>query len=419
MVEKLTLENGVRIVYEQIPHVRSASLGLWLGVGSRYESAAENGASHYIEHLLFKGTRHRTAAELAEDMDAIGGQMNAFTTRECTCFYGRVLDTHIRKATDILTDMLFHSNFHQEDIEGERGVICEEIDMYEDSPEDLVSDQLIEAVYPGSSLGAPILGTRESLAGLDREKLLAYMGTHYRPDRLVVALSGSFTAGDLDYIQKAFSAMEAGEPITPAPAGYIPAFTLREKAIEQNHLCLLMPGLPMDHKDRYAAQLFSNILGGGMSSRLFQSVRETHGLCYSVYTFGTTFRDAGLFGVYTALNQETEQKALALIMDILRNLRETGVTGPELDRAREQVKSTVLMSLESTSARMNSLGKNELYRGRVPTPEEIIENYDAVTQEDVLQIARNLIDFKQLSFSAVGQVAGEDAYRALIESQRC
>ena len=411
MVEKLTLQNGVRLVYEHIPHVRSASLGLWLGVGSRYESKQENGASHYIEHLLFKGTKSRTAAELAEDMDSIGGQMNAFTTRECTCFYGRVLDSHIRRATDILTDMLFHSNLNQADIDGERGVIYEEIDMYEDSPEDLVSDQLIEAVFPGSPLGAPILGSRESLAGLDRAVLLGYMSTHYRPERLVVALSGSFTPEDLDYIQTAFSAMEKGSLITPEPARYTPAFIIREKPIEQNHLCLLMPGLPMDHEDRYAAQLFSNILGGGMSSRLFQSVREKHGLCYSVYTFGASYQDTGLFGIYTALNQDTEQRALALIMDILREMREGGVTSAELDRAREQVKSTVLMSLESTSARMNSLGKNELYRGCVPTPEEIIERYDAVSREDVLEVARMLLDFGRLSFSAVGQVAVEATYR--------
>jgi len=412
MVEKITLQNGVRIVHERIPHVRSVSFGLWIGVGARYETAETNGASHFVEHLLFKGTKTRTAMDIAEETDLLGGQINAFTTKECTCYYGRTLDTNLRRMVDLLADMFFHATCSDKDIDAERSVISEEIDMYEDSPEDLVSEELLERVFPGSSLSLPILGTRESLGGLTRDALLAYKDAHYIPARLVVALSGNFTEDDLRYIREVFEPMTQKPARTPEPAVYVPAFTRKKKEIEQNHLCLLLPGLSNLSGDRYAAQLFSSILGGGMSSRLFQIVREEHGLCYSIYSFGASYRDVGAFGVYTALNQETEQKALALILGILRDLQDGGVTDAELHRAREQVKNSVLMSLESTSSRMHSLGRHELYRGHIPTPEEIIQNYDAVTRDDVLDIARRIIDLEQLSFSAVGQVQDEAQYRA-------
>ena len=411
MAKKITLPNGARLVYEHIPHVRSVSFGLWLGVGSRYESALENGASHMIEHLLFKGTQVRSATQIAEEMDALGGQMNAFTTKECTCFYGRVLDTNLRQTVDLLADMLLCSKFADKDITAERSVIGEEIDMYFDAPDDLVSDQLVEAVFANSGLGRPILGTKETLLGLDRERLLAFQSAHYTPERLVIALSGHFQNTDLAYIQTVFAHMSPGVPVTPEPAVYQPAFTLTGRPIEQNHLCLLFPGLSMQSEARYAGQIFSSILGGGVSSRLFQTVREEHGLCYSVYAFGMSFREQGLFGLYTALGADTEGQALALILEILRNIRETGITPGELERAREQVKSNILMSLESTSARMNSLGKNELLRGHVPSPDEIICNYDAVTTDDVQAVAQQVIDLEQLSFSAVGQVAEEGRYR--------
>ena len=414
MVEKITLQNGARLVSEHIPHVRSVSFGLWLGVGSRYETAELNGASHFIEHMMFKGTETRTAIALAEEMDQLGGGVNAFTTKECTCFYGRVLDTNLRRTVDLFADMFFHSRFAEADIEAERGIISEEIDMYEDSPEDLVSDMLLEKVYAPTALARPILGTKESLAGLTRESLLAYKAAHYTPERLVVAISGNFTPADLDYIKATFEVLQPGVPITTEPGRYTPALTLREKSIEQNHLCLLLPGLSILDEDRYAGQLLSNILGGGMSSRLFQTVREQHGLCYSVYTFGMSHRDLGVLGVYTALGADTEAKALALIMDSLRTMQCDGVTPAELDRARDQAKSNLLMSLESTSARMNSLGKGELMRGNIPSPEEVIARYDAVTRDDMLRVARRLIDFDVLSFSAVGQVGDEGQYRELL-----
>lgn len=414
MVEKITLDNGVRIVYEHIPHVRSASIGFWFGVGSRHENPQINGASHFMEHMLFKGTQSRTAIQIAEETDQLGGGLNAFTTKECTCFYGRVLDSNLRQAVDLLADMLFHSKFCEHDIEAERSVIGEEIDMYEDSPEDLVSEELLERVFPDSTLALPILGTKASLKNLTRDALLAYRDTHYTPQRLVIALSGNFSAGDLSHIKNTFSQMARRPTPETDSAVYVPAFTVRKKEIEQNHLCLLLPGLSSVSEDRYAGQLLSSILGGGMSSRLFQTVREKHGLCYSIYSFGASYSDLGALGIYTALSHETEERALALILDILQDLRTNGVTMAERDRACQQVTSSILMSLESTSSRMNSLGRSELYRGHIPTPEETIARYDRVTVGDLHALAERLLDLDQLSFSAVGQVREIAQYRGLL-----
>jgi len=415
MVEKITLDNGVRMVFEHIPHVRSVSLGFWFGVGSRHENAEVNGASHFMEHMLFKGTQNRTAAQIAEEMDQLGGGLNAFTTKECTCFYGRVLDSNLRQTTDLLADMLFCSQFSERDIEAERSVISEEIDMYEDSPEDLVSEELLERVFPDSTLALPILGTKKSLKNLSRESLLAYKDTHYAPHRLVIALSGNFSAEDLSHIKNTFSGMETRPVLEVSSAAYVPAFTVRKKEIEQNHLCLLLPGLSIASEERYAAQLLLNIFGGGMSSRLFQTVREQHGLCYSVYSFGASYQDLGALGIYTALSHETEDKALALILDILRDLRDNGITASERDRACQQVKSSILMSLESTSSRMNSLGRSELYRGHIPSPEETIARYDSVTLDHIHSLAGRLLDLSKLSFSAVGQVREVEWYRGLLQ----
>ena len=413
MYEKITLPNGARIVTERIPYVRSAAVGIWIGAGSRLETPLENGACHFIEHLLFKGTERRTAMNLAEEMDAIGGQMNAFTTKECTCFYGRVLDTNLKKALDILFDMFLNAKLRDEDVESERGIIEEEIDMYEDTPEDLVTERLLEKIYTGGPLEKPILGTKESLAEMDGSFLREFRARTHTADRIVVALSGSFDDTDVDFIRLALEGLTPGQPAETAEAVYQPAYTVREKPIEQNHLCFAFPGLPIGHPDRYAMQLLSNILGGGMSSRLFQKVREENSLCYSIYSFGSGYRDTGVLGIYTALGADTEELALKLSAEVIEAFRRDGVTRAELSRAREQVKSNILMGLESTNARMNKIGKNELYLGKIPSTEETVAAYDAVTEADILTLARRVLDFDKLSFSAVGQVRDPETYRRM------
>lgn len=414
MYEKIVLPNGVRILHEYIPYVRSVSLGIWVGTGSRYENAAMSGASHFIEHMLFKGTETRSAAELACIMDGIGGQCNAFTTKECTCFHGRVLDTHLDQLSDILCDMFFNSRFDEDDVKNERGVILEEIDMYADTPEDLAVERLSSAVFKGYSLARSILGKKATLDKMTGTSLRQYMSAHYNPESVVIAVSGSYKPDDITRLKDRFEVMTKGNSHKPVKAAYTPSFTVRRKSLEQNHLNIAFPGIRVTDQSRFALQLLSEILGGGMSSRLFQTVREKRGLCYSIYTYGSSYIDTGLFSVYTALGKATEREAIGVIVDEIKRFKEDGVAADELLRTREQLKANVLMGLESTSTRMNRLGRNELYFGYVPEPDEIIASYDSVTAEDIHKLSAYCLDFDKVSFSAVGKVDSAEDYRELL-----
>ena len=416
MYEKITLPNGARIVFERMEGVRSVSLGIWVGAGSRFERAEEGGSAHFIEHMLFKGTETRTAAQLAEEADALGGQMNAYTTRDNTCFYTRVLDTHLPRAAEVLADMFFRSRFDEADVENEKGVIGEEIDMYEDTPEDVAAENLLAGCFPGA-LGRPVLGTEETLAGLSGRSLRAFMERTYTAPRIAVALAGSFTDADVDAVARIFAQIPPAERSEPERSAYAPCLTLREKAVEQNQLVLGFPGLETASEERFAMQLFSNILGGSSSSRLFQTVREKHGLCYSIYSFTAGYQDTGLFAVALAANRQSERRALGLTIDELRRIRDDGVTAAELERAREQVTASILMSLESSASRMNRLGYGELFLpGGALTPDELIERYEAVTLADVRSLAQRTLDFRRASLSAVGRVADGEEYRAALLS---
>jgi predicted Zn-dependent peptidase len=311
--------------------------------------------------------------------------------------------------------MFFNSKFDESDVKNERGVILEEIDMYEDTPEDLASERLFSSVYKGSALARPILGKKSTLEAMTGETLRAHMAEHYTPDVVVVALSGSYKPEDIKRLEERFSIMTPGPKHRLTKASYTPSFIVRRKSLEQNHLCIAFPGIAVTDKDRFTLQLLSDILGGGMSSRLFQTVRENRGLCYSIYTYGSSYTDTGLFSVYTALGRETEAEALRVIMEELRRFKGDGVTEDELVRAREQVKANVLMGLESTSTRMNRLGRNELYFSHVPDPDEIIARYDAVTAADIRRVAESCLDFEKISFSGVGKVENVDYYRALLQ----
>ncbi len=416
MYEKITLPNGARVVFERMDGVRSVSLGIWIGAGSRFERAEEGGSAHFIEHMLFKGTETRTAAQLAEEADALGGQLNAYTTRDNTCFYTRVLDTHLPRAAEVLADMFFRSRFDEADVENEKGVIGEEIDMYEDTPEDVAAENLLAGCFPGA-LGRPVLGTEETLAGLSGRSLRAFMERTYTAPRIAVALAGSFTDADVDAVARIFAQMPPAEHTEPERSAYAPCLTLREKAVEQNQLVLGFPGLETASEERFAMQLFSNILGGSSSSRLFQTVREKHGLCYSIYSFTAGYQDTGLFAVALAANRQSERRALGLTIDELRRIRDDGVTAAELERAREQVTASILMSLESSASRMNRLGYGELFLpGGALTPDELIERYEAVTLADVRSLAQRTLDFRRASLSAVGRVADGEEYRAALLS---
>ncbi len=415
MYDRITLPNGARVVFERMDGVRSVSLGIWIGAGSRFERAEEGGSAHFIEHMLFKGTEKRSAAQLAEETDALGGQMNAYTTRDNTCFYTRVLDTHLGRAADVLADMFFNSRFDEADVESEKGVILEEIDMYEDTPEDVAAEMLLHNCFPGA-LGRPVLGTAESLSGLTGASLREFRDRIYTAPRIAAALAGSFTDADVDSIASIFAAMPAAGSAAPERAEYTPCMALREKAVEQNQLVIGFPGLKTASDGRFAMQLFSSILGGSSSSRLFQTVREKNGLCYSIYSFTAGYEDTGLFAVALAANRQSEERALRLTVDELRRIRDGGVTAAELDRAREQVTASILMSLESSASRMNRLGYGELFLGGALTPDELIARYEAVTLGDVRDIAGRTLDFHRASLSAVGRVSSEEKYRELLLS---
>lgn len=418
MYDMIALPNGVRILTQVVPAVRTAALGVFIGTGSRHETAAQSGAAHFLEHMAFKSSEHRSTDQLARLIDEIGGHVNAYTTKESTCFYARCLDSHLDRVVDMLCDMLFHCAFQQDEVDTERGVILEEIGMYKDTPEDLVAERLSAAVYKGSALARPILGTRRTLETMDGDWLRRYRDEHYRPDRIVVALAGSFTAGVVEELKARFSALK-GEP-TPAikPAVYQSQITVRRKAIEQNHLIVAFPALSFVDRRRYEMHLLSSILGGGVSSRLFQEVREKRGLCYSVYSYIADHEDTGLLGLYTALTPETEREALNTLCRVAAELAEHGPEQEELDRAREQAKANILMSLESTQARMSHMGTAMLLRGEVSSTDDILSAYDGVTAEQVRRLAGEVFDFSRASLSAVGKVGAAEDYRALLDTFR-
>ena len=410
MIEKIILPNGVRVLSEHIPHVRSASVGVWIGNGSRYESADESGMSHFLEHMLFKGTATRTASQLASEMDALGGQFNAFTTKECTSFYFRALDTDLIPGITLLGDILLNSAFPEAELGIERGVIDEEIGMYEDTPDELCTERLFNAVYPGSPLGFSILGDRAALDRVTPGSMRAYFDTHYVSSNIVVAISGNFDQRTLEFLRETFAGVKAAPSPVYVPAVYCPADTTREKPLEQNHICLGFQGFPFGVPERYAAQIFSSILGGGMSSRLFRKVREENGLCYSIYTFQSSHADTGVSGVYVATGQKTQSAALDMIRAETLRLTSDGPTPEELERVRGQIKANVLMGLESTVSRMNHMARSELLLGYVPTQDEIVAKYDEVTMERCVDTGRRLFDFATGSSSVVGRVSWQLKY---------
>ena len=415
MYRTITLPNGARILTEHIPGVRSAALGFFVGAGSRHERAEENGAAHFIEHMSFKGTSRRSAADLAMEMDAIGGQVNAYTTKESTCFYARCLDRHLDRAGEMLCDMLFDSRFDEGDAALERGVILEEIGMYEDAPEDLCAERLAMAVYKGRPLGRPILGKASTLEQMTGESLRRWQREHYVPGAIVAALAGSFEERHVDALSRRLSALPAAPLPKVREAVYLPAVTVRKKAIEQNHLILAFPALSYLDEDRYALLLLNSILGGGCSSRLFQELREKRGLCYTVYSYVSDHADTGLLGIYTALNQEQEQGALEAVRAIVGELADHGPTQEELSRARDQAQANILMGMESVQARMSHLGTSALLYGKVRESEEILAAYDQVTREELRRLAERIFPFVGASLSAVGRVRPAAEYWAWLE----
>lgn len=404
MYQKTVLDNGVRILSEEIPHVRSVSTGIWVNVGSRDESDQNSGISHFIEHMMFKGTERRTPKDIAEELDAVGGHLNAFTTKEYTCYHTKVLDEHFDLAVDLLSDMLFNSTFSQQDLEREKNVIIEEIKMYEDAPDELVHDIFSNTIWRGHPLGRSIIGSEEIIRSLSREDLISYYRQHYIPGNIVIAVAGNIKHQQVvDKLAPIFGALKPVDRVrqTTPPKG-VSTLACNNKGTEQVHMIIGTPGYQLQHQDIYVVQILNTVLGGGLSSRLFQGIREQRGLVYSVYSYHSSYHDAGLFAVYAGLSKQNVSEALELIFKELHDISQRGITADELKRVKDQLKGNLLLSLESVNSRMSRLGKSELYLGKVQTPEQIVERIYKVTNDDIQRVASDLFKEDRFTMATIG-----------------
>ena len=409
MYQKTVLPNGVRIITEEIEHVRSAAIGLWVGAGSRDEQEGNQGISHFIEHMFFKGTEHRTARALAESLEAVGGQINAFTTKEYTCYYAKVLDEDLDLAIDVLSDMFFHSLFDEKEVDKEKNVVIEEIKMYEDSPDELIHDLFSEHVWNEHPLGKPILGTEESINSLSREKIMSFLSEHYAPENVVIAVAGKIKHDDVvAKLSGQFGTFLRGgcRVLEGSPAGQ-KVEHYQKKDTEQMHILLGVPGLGQDDDDIYAMHIFNNILGGGLSSRLFQEIREQRGLAYSVYSYHSTYVDTGLFAIYAGTSPKNTEEVIECILQEVNDIRQQGITADELARTKAQIKGGLYLGLESVSSRMSRLGKTELTYNRVLSPDEVVEKLEKVTLEDVKRVIGRLWQRDKISIMTLGPAGHE------------
>ncbi len=410
MYNKTVLKNGVRIVSEEIPGVRSVAVGFWIGTGSRLEEKEDAGISHMIEHILFKGTKKRTAKQIAESIESLGGQLNAFTSKEYTCYYARVLDEHLPLAIDVLSDMYFSSLFRTEDIEREKKVIQEEIRMYEDTPDEIIHDLFSQTIWDGHPLGRPVIGTRESVSGLTKEKILAFYQRYYNPSNLVLAFAGNLRHEQvLELVEANFSESNQ-EQFTPEmePPETKAVFKAFVRPLEQAQMCLGVPAVSQYDERIYPLQVLNNILGGGASSRLFQKIREERGLVYSVYSYYTTFHDTGLFTIYAGTNPSNISEILELIWHEINQIVRKGITDVELTRTKEQIKGSLLLASESVIHRMHRLGKSELLHNRLITPEEILQKISLVTRDDVRNLAAELLEPSRYALVVLGAVEKDE-----------
>ena len=412
MFAKTVLDNGIRVVSHEMPDNRSVSLGIWVENGSRHESTEENGISHFIEHLLFKGTERRSAAQIAEEMDAVGGIINAFTSKENTCYYAKVLDENLPLAIDLLTDIFLHSSFDAEEIERERSVILQEISQSEDTPDDYVHDLFNLDFFQNQPIGRPICGRQETVTGFSRDDIVKFFKARYRPEKVIVSAAGNLRHGAIVEAMAARlgsigqvslkSATEIGADILPTTAsGIYP----HPKPLEQVHLCLGMTGIHQTHPKRYVGYVLNTLLGGGMSSRLFQEIREKRGKAYSVYSFSSSYKDVGYVGVYAGTSLESTEEVVELITQELKKLAAGEMTSAELERTQGQLIGSTMLGLESTDSWMSHIARNEIYFGKSITTEEICQRIRAVSRDDVVELADDLFRSDGRTLTLLGDFA--------------
>ena len=408
-IETTVLPNGIRVITEAMPHVRSVSVGFWIGSGSRRETPEQNGISHFIEHMLFKGTATRTAEDIARSVDSIGGNLDAFTSKELVCYNTKVLDEHLSRSFDVLTDLLLHPAFRPDDIDREKGVILEELKMDSDNPDYLVNEIFCSNFWKDHPLGKAILGTRETVKRFDRDMLQSFYRGVYTPENLVITAAGNLKHGNLvGLAAEAFAGLPPGGPVPeqPAPATHARIVLRTKKELEQVHLILGVPCYPVAHEKRFACYVLNTLLGGGMSSRLFQNIRERQGLAYSVYSDLSNYSDTGCLSVYAGTSLESARKVVECVMAEFRSLKQDHVPEEELRRAKDHLKGSLMLSLESTSSRMSNLARQVMYFPRFFSLDELVERIEAVTAEQVRQIAQTFFEPKQIALTVLGNLDG-------------
>ena len=414
-IRKDVLPNGLTVLTESMPAVRSVSIGIWLRTGSRQERLEENGVSHFIEHMLFKGTTNRSAEQIARAADSIGGHLDAFTAKETTGFSIKALDEHLPRAFDILSDLVMNPLFKPADINNESRVIQEEIKMVEDTPDDLVHEIFTQTYWRGHALGRPILGTRHSVGSFDRKRLVGYFRRHYTPNNMLIAAAGHLRHRQVvDLVAKRFGDKPAAAPAKPSPVPVPhPHIQVRHKKdLEQVHLCLGAPSYPQPHKNRFPSYILNSVLGGGMSSRLFQNIREKRGLAYAVFSSLSSFHDAGCLSVYAGTSSDKARQVIDLVLAEFCELKANPITAEELQRAKDYLKGSLLLSLESSSSRMGNVARQEMYFGRYISQDEISRRVDAVTAEQVLAVAREFFESNRLAVTVLGPINGLKLSRA-------
>ncbi len=404
MLQTSTLNNGIRVVTERMPELHSVTVGFWVQNGSRHEDASLNGISHFIEHMLFKGTDTRTSLQIAKEIDSVGGVLNAFTGREFSCYYAKILGDKLPQAISLLSDLVLNSTFDAKEIEKERRVILQEISMVEDTPDDQVHDLFCESIWHSHPLGRPVLGKAETVSRINRDNLLQMMEQRYVGHNILIAAAGNLEHQQIvNQIEQSFSVVAPGVPnnVCTLPE-YSPGVQVAAKELEQTHFCLGCKAFPQNHDDRFTLHLLNSILGGSMSSRLFQKIREERGLAYSIYSYLNTHSDAGSLVVYGGTRPDDLQDTLSLVLEQFSDLCIGNIDHDELQMAREQMKGTLLLSLESSDNRMTRLAKNEIFLGHQPEIKDIIAEIDKVTVESLQRVARQLMTDDSLNLHVTG-----------------
>ena len=414
-IRREVLPNGLTVLTEEMPHVRSVSVGVWIKSGSRHELLEHNGISHFVEHMVFKGTKNRTALQIAREADSIGGNLDAFTSKETICFNIKCLDSHLPQSLEILSDIVLNPLFHEADIKKERGVILEEIKMDEDNPDYLVHEIFTQNFWKGHPLGLPICGTKESVRKFDQEKLFGFFHQRFHPGNVVIAAAGRLVHDEfVKLVRSKFDVLE------PKPDGYIPELpkshskiTLRnKKSLEQVQICMGVPSPAIADEDRYTGYVLNTLLGGGMSSRLFQRIREEQGLCYSIFSDMNPYRDTGMLGVYAGTSKESATKVVRSVVDEFKRLQDEHVPEDELRRSKDQLKGGLMLSLESTMSRMSNLARHEMYFDHFYTMDETMDSIEAVSSDDLFRLSQKLFVPDKIAVTVLGNLDGLKLSRA-------